>query len=293
MKLLVISAEESLKHRLAYHFKPMGFEVVHYTDPVKAIDNLEELDPEIILYSAVDFPRQWKPMLTVLRDLRDREECVFILLTEDPPYEEGAKAVHLGVNGLVDATLPEKQQIHQLEELFRRYRSVSDKRRFHRLLPTAEERLALVFSHPRRLCLVTGSLNEISIQGASFQPANPSLTADLRRDEEIPLCTLRLEDDIISLSCRITRNDSDMGLQFRSFATGGHHKLFRYIQGRSERELKQAAERPTVEEDMDSGIEEPADRENDPETGGQEVEADGMDSAPSPGADGRVLASDG
>jgi hypothetical protein len=230
----------------------VGFEVVHYEDPVKAIHNLEELDPEIVLYSAVDFPRHWKPMLRVLRDLRDREECVFVLLAEDPPYEEGAKAVHLGVNGMVNASLPEKQQIRQLEELFRRYRSVSDKRRYHRLLPTAKERLELIFSHPRRLCLVTGTLNEISIQGASFQPSDAALTADLRRDDDLPLCTLRIEEDIVGLSCRITRNDSDMGLQFRSFSTGGHHKLYRYIQGRAERELKEAAERPPLEEEWET-----------------------------------------
>jgi hypothetical protein len=272
MKLLVISAEESLKHRLAYHFKPMGFEVLYHSDPVKAIHDLEELDPEIILYSAVDYPRHWKPMLRVLRERWDREECVFILLAEDPPYEEGVKAVHLGANGLVNAAVPEKQQIHQLEELLRRYRSVSDKRRFHRLLPTAQERLELVFSHPRRLCLVTGSLHEISIQGASFQPANPALIADLRRDDEITLCTLRIEDDIIGISCRITRNDSDMGLQFRSFTTGGHHKLFRYIQGRSERDLKQAIERRNVDEESEPGVEEPAEREEELETIRQPIE---------------------
>jgi hypothetical protein len=248
MKLLVVSAKETLKHRLVYHFKPMGFEVLHYLDPVKAVQNLEELDPEIILYSAVDFPRHWKPMLKLLRERRDREECIFILLADAPPYEEGVKAVHLGINGIVDARAPEKQQIRQLEELFRRYRSVSDKRRFHRLLPTAQERLHLVFSHPRRLSLVTGELSEISIQGASFQPANPAVTADLRRDDELPLCTLRIGDDIIGVSCRIARNESDLGLQFRSFTTGGHHKLFQYIQGRAERELKLAAERSAAEE---------------------------------------------
>ena len=249
MKLLVVSAEETLRNRLSYHFKPMGFEVLQYTDPIKAIANLEELDPEIVLYSAVDYPRHWKPMLRVLRERRDREECVVVLLAQSPSYEEAAKAVHLGINGIVDASASEKLQIRQLEELFRRYRSVSDKRRFHRLLPTARERLHLVFSHPRRLCLITGTLSEISIQGASFEPADPALTADLRRDDPLPLCTLQIDDDIISLSCKVARNEAGMGLQFRSFATGGHHKLFQYIQGRAERELRRAMETPAVDQE--------------------------------------------
>jgi len=36
------------------------------------------------------------------------------------------------------------------------------------------------------------------------------------------------------------RNDDTIGLQFRSFDTGGHHRLFQYIQNRTQRELQNA-----------------------------------------------------
>ncbi len=241
MKALIVARNDEIKNLLTYHLKPVGFEIVHYKDPVKAIDNFEELDPQMILFHGQDFPRHWKPLLKLLREKKSKEEAVFILIkAPDFPMEEAAKASHLGINGMISADLKNKEEIYHLEELFRRYKSVKDKRKFHRLVPKNLDRIQLMFTHPYSTVIVTGSLAEISIQGASFKPADPSVTSDLKRDQEIPLCSLRVGEDVISLLCRVTRNKKEMGLQFVSFETGGHHKLFRYIQSRGGRELKAA-----------------------------------------------------
>jgi hypothetical protein len=243
MKALVVARREDLKERASYHLKPLGIEVLFHSDPVKVIDTIVDLDPDLVLYNGVDFPRHWKPTLKLLRDRRSKEQSVFILLADTPPFEEAAKACHLGVNGLIDAGLDEKQQMLKLEELLRRYQSVKDQRRFHRLVPAPEDRIALIFSHPRTLGIVTGRLLEVSIQGGSFEPDNPSMTADLRRGQELPLCTLRVGEDIIHLQARVTRNNASIGLQFRSFQTGGHQTLFQYIQARPQRELRRELQR--------------------------------------------------
>ena len=249
MKLLVVAQREDLKNLVVYHLNPLGFEIVFYSDPVKVIDNLDEIAPEMVIFNAQDFPRHWKPVLKLLRERRSKEQSVFVILVKDPPFEEAAKASHLGINGIIDAGLSEKQQMHQLEQLYRRYRSMKDKRRFHRVIPSEIDSLTLIFSHPRTLALVTGSLVEISIRGASFRPYDPSLTADLKRDDLIPTCTLRAGDQLLNISARVTRNKEEIGLQFRSFETGGHHKLFEYIQSRSQRELKTALAAAPREED--------------------------------------------
>ena len=248
MKALVVARNDTLKNLLAYHLKPLGFEVIYFSDPVKVLDELEKLDPEMILASAVDFPRHWKTLAKVLREKRSKEECVFILLAGSLPFEEAAKATHLGVNGIVSAAAGDKQQVRQVAQLYRRYRSVKDQRRFQRLVPTSSERIQLVFVHPRNSAIITGSLSEISIQGAGFKPADPESTADLRRGEEIPLATLRLGEDIVTLVCQVSRNRGELGLQFSSFEPGGHHKLFRYLRSRAKRELQQAVTRPAPED---------------------------------------------
>jgi hypothetical protein len=248
MKALIVARSEALKNLLAYHLKPLGFEILHSGDPVAVLENLEELEPEMLLVSAVDFPRHWKTLVKVLRERRSKEECVFILLAGGMPFEEAAKATHLGVNGIVGADLADRLQVRQLGQVFRRYRSRKDKRRFHRLVLTPEERAQLVFVHPRSSAIITGSLSEISIQGAGFKPVDLEATSDLRRGEEIALAALRVGEYIISLSCRVSRNRGEIGLQFISFEVGGHHKLFQFIQSRSERDLKAAVGRPVKED---------------------------------------------
>jgi CheY-like chemotaxis protein len=247
MKALVVARNDSLRNLLAYHLKPLGFEVHYFSDPVKALDELEKLEPEMVLASAVDFPRHWKMLVRLLRERRSKEECVFVLLAGSLPFEEAAKATHLGVNGIVSAEAGDRQLVRQLAQLYRRYRSVKDQRRFQRLVPAPSERIQLLFVHPRSSAIITGSLSEISIQGAGFKPADPESTADLRRGEGIPLATLRVGEDIVTLACQVSRNRGELGLQFGSFEPGGHHKLFRYIRSRSSRELKQAIARPAPE----------------------------------------------
>jgi hypothetical protein len=244
MRLLVVSQREDLKNVAAFHFRPLGFEVAFEADPVRVIDNLEQLDPEMVLFNAVDFPRHWKPILKLVRQGKPREDCVFIVLMSHPPFEEAAKASYLGVSGIIEAELPEDEQIHQIEELYRRYRSMKDKRRFHRLVPTALDALRLIISHPRSMAIISGTIREISIQGASFKPADPSVAADLKRDDLLPLCSLRVGEELISLQARVTRNNGEMGLQFRSFEMGGHHKLFQYLQSHRERALRSALASP-------------------------------------------------
>jgi hypothetical protein len=248
MKALIVARDDTLKNLLAYHLKPLGFEILYFSDPIKLLDELDKLEPQMILASAVDFPRHWKTLVKLLREKRSKEECVFVLLAGTLPFEEAAKAIHLGVNGIVSAGSGDKQQVRQLAQLYRRYRSVKDQRRFQRLVPSSRERVQLVFVHPRNSAIVTGSLAEISIQGAGFKPADPESTADLRRGEQIPLATLRVGEDIITLVCQVSRNRGELGLQFTSFEPGGHHKLFRYIRGRGERDLQEAIARPASQD---------------------------------------------
>jgi hypothetical protein len=147
------------------------------------------------------------------------------------------------VNGILSENLTEKNELYRLEEIVRRYRSVSDKRNFTRLVPQPEDELGFAFTHPRRLALVTGKVREISIQGSSFLPARPSAVADLSVGSEIRNCSLKVDNRMIAVTCKVTRNREELGFQFLSFEEGGHQALLAYIQARSERALKNAAAR--------------------------------------------------
>jgi len=241
MKLLLVAAGDRHLNVLGFHLRPLGFTIEHLADPVQAVAHLDEIEPDAVLFHAGDFPRHWKPALRLAREHHTREELVFVLIAPpDFEIEEAAKAAHLGVNGIVGADLTDKQQLYRLEELFRRYRPVDDKRTVTRVVPGDEEALAFAFTHPARRSLVAGKIREISIQGASFRPGPGSVVNDLEPGCRVPVCSLKLADGIVDLSARVTRNRAEMGFQFLDFETDGRSRLLAWIEARSERALKSA-----------------------------------------------------
>jgi hypothetical protein len=239
MKMIFVAAGEEFVNSLSYHLKPLGFTLEHYDDPMRVVDQLGQIDPQAILFHGGDFPRHWKPLLKLARQDKPREELIFLLIAPaDFQLEDVAKAAFLGVNGIMSENLGDREELYRLEEIVRRYRSLDDKRNFTRLVPRAPDELGFAFTHPRRMALVTGRVREISIQGSSFLPTRSSAVADLNAGSEIKDCSLKIENQIISVTCKVTRNREEMGFQFLTFQEGGHRALLRYIQSRAERELK-------------------------------------------------------
>ena len=239
--MILVAAGGEHASALGYHLKPLGFTLEHYADPVKVIDRLDEIDPQAILFNAGDFPRHWKTLLKIAREKKPREELIFLLIApKNFEMEDAAKAAHLGVNGILQPNLADMQELYRLEEIIRRYRSVQDKRNFARLVPLQRDELGFAFTHPRRLAFVSGRVREISIQGSSFLPARASAVEDLVVGTELKDCSLKVEDQIIAVTCKVTRNREELGFQFLAFEEGGHHALLKYIQSRAERALKSA-----------------------------------------------------
>jgi DNA-binding response OmpR family regulator len=241
MKLLLVASSDKQTNALGYHLKPLGFEVERISNPIRALQELEEMDPQAIVFHAGDFPRHWKTLLMLAREKRNKEELIFILIAPaDFDLDEAAKAAHLGVNGIIGENFTDKKELYRLEELVRRYRSMREKRNFARLIPTGADSVAFAFTHPRRLALVIGQIKEISIQGTSIDPDPASEISDLDVGQEIHGCSLKVGDEVISVTCRLTRNTDELGFQFLSFEEGGHHKLLMYIQDRPDRALRSA-----------------------------------------------------
>jgi DNA-binding NarL/FixJ family response regulator len=239
MKLLLVAERQETKENLAFHLLPLGIEIIHYLNPLKAMDNIDEIDPQIVLFSSSDFPRHWKPFLRLLRDDKARHESIFILLRgEDFSVQEAAKAVHLEVNGIISEMISADRIVNNLEEILLRYGMIKDRaRKNRRYLPSAFDDLEFILTHPQSLKVVTGMLADISLTGARFIPDNPKLTEDLERGSQIPTCSLQVGEAILAVSCKLVRNEKYMGLQFLSLSDKDMGLLKKYLDSRAERAL--------------------------------------------------------
>jgi hypothetical protein len=99
--------------------------------------------------SAQDFPRHWKSIVVNIRASRPKDECAVILLKGDWfPFEEAAKAAHLGVNGVVRENLTDKTERSRFQQILKRYMEIDDSRLTDRQVPDELDRVDFMFSHP-------------------------------------------------------------------------------------------------------------------------------------------------
>ena len=238
MKVLLVSERQDLRGQLDRHFNPLGLEVIQYWNPIKAMDNIDEIGPDVVLFSAGDFPRHWKPFLTFLRNHRTRYTTVFVLLRpKDFAFEEASKAQHLGVNGLADDSLADRDDINHLRDLIVRYKEIRDQRHSKRYVPHPEDRIEFIFSHPRTLQFVTGRIEDISASGLRFVPHRSQITGEIEAGANLRHCSLRLGDSILNLACEVIRNDGSLSLRFHDRDSDVQESVEWYLGEHPKREL--------------------------------------------------------
>ena len=252
MKILLVSERDELKKYIRRNFMPRGAEIIQYYNPIKAMDNLDEVEPDVVLFSALDFPRHWKPFLIFLRDSKAREQCVFVILTGDEfDHEEADKAQALQVNGIVHERLQDRRELARLKELVNRYRDIGDARTERRLVPTQIDRVGFVFTHPKRMELVCGGVEDLSAAGIAFVSADRRKTMDLQVGSRIDVCSLRVGGTIIAFPASVVRNERSISLAFGDLTDGQQALIRSYIEAHAQRELERlASETPSAVEQI-------------------------------------------
>ena len=217
MILMLVKDETPWAVDLGRYLAPYGVSVIHYLHPLKALDNLEETKPSIVLYDLQDFPRHWKILVKYLREEHAKDEVIFLLVSNGaPPLEEANKALFLGVNGILQYHGDPEALARNIREVFLRYGSfeVETERKSGRS-PT-EAPLAFLFRHPRRKHLVTGLLIKYDGQKATFKPDFPHEIADLDEGEALSGGSLRVADSLMTLDATVTKNNGQLQLVLRS-----------------------------------------------------------------------------
>jgi hypothetical protein len=244
MKLLLVLASDDTFNNVALFLNPLGFELIRYRQILKAMDNIDETDPDGIIISARDFPRHWKTMVQFVRFGRPKTECPVILLRgTNFPEEETGKAAYLGVNGIVLESLKDSAEVDQIQNILARYVSVEDKRKNRRYRAESWTRLGFMFSSPLDEKIITGTVKTVSSTGISFEPDHPALVKDLKNDTEIPGCSLRAGDTILSPSCVLRRTGKILSLEFTSFSGEDREKLEGYLEDLPLQEFKAKKEK--------------------------------------------------
>ncbi len=102
MKALIVAESESVLLASQNFLLEQHCDVIKYRWLMKALDNLEEIDPQIIIISAMDYPRHWKTLVQFINSTFPAKLPHIYLFSSDVMGEnEIRKAKWLGVKGVI------------------------------------------------------------------------------------------------------------------------------------------------------------------------------------------------
>lgn len=98
MKALIISDDETFYLSLEKKISELGYSTILYKWLLKALDNIDEINPDLIVLSAEDYPRHWKVLVQHIENkIKNKNLRVFLFTNKDFSKEEKKKSDFLGI----------------------------------------------------------------------------------------------------------------------------------------------------------------------------------------------------
>jgi len=240
MKLLLVFAADDNCNIISRSIRPLGFEMIRYRQILKAMDNIDEINPSAIVVSARDFPRHWKFFVQFVRTERANEICPIIILKGGNfSTEEMTSAYFLGVSGIIDDSLNNPAEISRLKNILSHFAPLGatplgappseEKRKHRRFYIEPWHRASILTVNRRERSLVAGDIDNISSGGLAFVPSDSEPMGDASLNDQFDECSLRLGNSILSPLCRLVRAGEKPALEFTSFPEGEQKTFEHYI----------------------------------------------------------------
>lgn len=215
MKVMIVAEYSEVVRKTALFLYPLGFDNIEYNDPLKALDNIPEICPDLIVISASDFPRHWKPLVQVARSLYKKEDCIIVLLkNEHFSFDEAAKAIHLGVNAVIKEDLNQEDEISRFISILKRYKNLKSNVEIQNPMQIDPKMVNFAFILASDFTLVTGLVTEINTEYLYFKPNNQRDIHDLKVSDILNECTLRLGNEFFTINCTISELGAELRLSF-------------------------------------------------------------------------------
>jgi len=85
MKAIIINEDKFVSEKLSSLFNEKNIETINYSWLLKALDNIEEIQPDIIVTNAAEYPRHWKILAQYLKSGIAGKNILFLLYS---PYKQ-------------------------------------------------------------------------------------------------------------------------------------------------------------------------------------------------------------
>ncbi|SIR00257.1 hypothetical protein SAMN05920897_1232 [Alkalispirochaeta americana] len=233
MTVMLVSESAELRPYIQESLSHRDTDVICYDNPIKAMDNLEEIEPQIVLFSATDYPRHWKPFIAYLRNTFSRRETVFILTVNNSFDDaEAEKAEYLQVNAIITEALSNEETAQRLRGIVTRYYQSLDVRSAARYMPSRDDSIRCIFTNPYTFRLVCCEIIDISSGGLLARPILPEETSRIDTYAIITAASLLLGAQIASIKMKVVRVSDSIAFEYVDMPLDTEQMISSYLSER-------------------------------------------------------------
>ena len=207
MKAIIICDDEELIGKVDSALASLSYDTIIYRWLLKALDNIEEIRPDIVIVSASDYPRHWKTLTQFIKSgIAGKIPDVILYAPKSFSETEKMKAQKLGIKGIFDscdedgmsffrsivnsptgALSPDPEKADKARDA--EADSISETLSAEGL--SAGKIGTAVFTHPKTGAFVTGTIRNLSDGSAEFTADIPSLAAEIASGDKIEELSMR------------------------------------------------------------------------------------------------------
>jgi hypothetical protein len=190
MKAIVISDDNDVIEKVGTILTAHRYDPIVYRWLLKALDNVEEIRPDVVIISACDYPRHWKTFSQFVKSGISGEEPQIILYTPQSfPQTELEKAKTLGIKGTF-SSVDEGGLEHFtsiLNSASKQFLASGQKE--NKSQPafglSQIKSYGLIFTHPETEAFITGTVLACTDDTIEFSPDIPLLSEGLSGGDHI------------------------------------------------------------------------------------------------------------
>ncbi|MFA6855571.1 MAG: hypothetical protein WCR31_00045 [Treponema sp.] len=192
MKAVIISDDDEVIKKINNTLIIHGFDTIIYRWLLKALDNVEEICPDIVVISTCDYPRHWKTFSQFVKCGISGNVPQIILYTPDFfPVTEVEKASTLGIKGTFSSI--DKSGMEKFVSLLNIITQQSPKKEENAVTVMNPEKKIyyLIFTHPKTAAFITGTVISYKNDQIEFKPDIPLLVQKLTAGDHIQEVSFR------------------------------------------------------------------------------------------------------
>lgn len=186
MKALIICNDDDVFIKMEKVLKDAHYETIRYKHLLKALDNVEEIQSDVVIISALDYPRHWKTFTQYAKSGVTGKVPKVVLYTPSSLSDEDKKKASDLVSGTFSSCSDEELEKLLSILLESEYTTnFSNYENSEEDSSSASNIQSLIFSHPKSNFIITGTVSSSEENYVQFIPDYPTLVSDIQVEDVI------------------------------------------------------------------------------------------------------------